>query len=237
MTEHRSPRHTSPEEALEALQQRERRIALLAGGAVLGTVVLMIVVASFTSSYRAVVSFRDGSFIRTRALIIAGNTMLCLRGQRAYTAKEDARKGQESISTPAMLNMESIADIEILSPAGIEEKKEVAAVNPRYLGKYKILASGHTGYLYLRAKNGQVYGVVRFPQWANGVNEGLRGVRIAGNALYFSRAVTSEHERKRIGINYYFTQRYNGRYTQNGRRIEGYYLRDGVKSSWSAERM
>lgn len=237
MTEHRTPYQTSPDAALEAQRERDRKIALFAGGAVLGAVVLTALLASFLSTYHAVISVRDGSFIRARALLIAGNTVLCLRGTAEYTKKEDARKGKETSFHPSLLSMETIADIEIVPPGGIEEQKEATPVNPRYLGKYKILASGHTGYLYLRAKNGQVYGMVRFPDWANGVNEGLWGVRISGNSIYFTRGVNSEQQRRRVGINYYFTQRYYGRYTQSGRKIEGYYLRDGVRSIWSAERM
>ncbi|HQG43056.1 MAG TPA: hypothetical protein PLE64_10140, partial [Spirochaetota bacterium] len=69
---------------------------------------------------------------------------------------------------------------------------ESVYVPPLYLGTYHINASGHDGILVLQVKDGLLYGAVRFPDWANGVWEPLKGVVIKNNTLYFTRSVTNE---------------------------------------------
>ncbi|HXK66536.1 MAG TPA: hypothetical protein PK348_09735, partial [Spirochaetota bacterium] len=107
---------------------------------------------------------------------------------------------------------------------------------PQYLGVYHINASGHEGILVLQVKDGVLYGSVRFPNWANGVWEPLKGVNIKNNTLWFTRSVTNEQERIKTGAREYFTQQYVGTYKDNGKKIIGFYKLRGAKYLFEAYR-
>ena len=105
------------------------------------------------------------------------------------------------------------------------------------LGTYKINVAGHEGYLYLKQKNNRLYGGVKFPNWANGVYEPLKNIKIEKNRIYFTRSATSIKEVRRIGASSYFTQTYSGTYYAKGREIKGFYKHSGAKHSWKAEKI
>ncbi|MCX8124564.1 MAG: hypothetical protein N3F66_10435 [Spirochaetes bacterium] len=109
-------------------------------------------------------------------------------------------------------------------------------VPPQYLGVYRINASGHEGFLVLQVKDGVLYGSVRFPNWANGVWEPLKGVTIKNNTLQFTRSVTTEQERIKTGAREYFTQYYVGTYKENGNKLIGFYKSRGAKYLFEAYR-
>lgn len=113
---------------------------------------------------------------------------------------------------------------------------ESVYVPPQYLGVYHINASGHEGILVLQVKDGVLYGSVRFPNWANGVWEPLKGVSIKNNTLWFTRSVTNEQERVKTGAREYFTQQYVGTYKDNGKKIIGFYTLRGAKYLFEAYR-
>ncbi len=113
---------------------------------------------------------------------------------------------------------------------------ESVYVPPQYLGVYHINASGHDGILVLQVKDGVLYGLVRFPNWANGVWEPLKGVNIKNNTLMFTRSVVSEQERIKTGAREYFTQYYAGTYKDNGKKIIGFYNLRGAKYLFEAYR-
>lgn len=113
---------------------------------------------------------------------------------------------------------------------------ESVYVPPQYLGVYHINASGHEGILVLQVKDGVLNGSVRFPNWANGVWEPLKGVNIKNNTLWFTRSVTNEQERIKTGAREYFTQYYIGTYKDNGKKIIGFYKLRGAKYLFEAYR-
>lgn len=103
---------------------------------------------------------------------------------------------------------------------------------PVYRGIYNIKANGHLGILYIYEKDNRLRGTLRFPQWANGVTEYLKGVSIKGNSIKFKRSAKSIEELQRIGTNSYYEQDYTGFFSNNGRTIKGSYFSNGVKNVW-----
>ena len=213
---------------IDAASMRRIRVILL----------ILVITAGITlpfikagcASYTAVIKTADGKFFRAKSFIIMGNTILCLKDRREFQARFSIRADIPPEYRPAILSMKDVAFIEIIpdrDDAGIE-------VPPSYLGTYRINASGHQGYLFLGVTDGRLYGSIRFPKWAKGVYEPLKGLGISGNTIRFVRSVTTAAEMKRVGAPVYFTQSYTGTYGAGGATIKGFYVRDGANYMWEA---
>lgn len=197
--------------------------AFLLAGIFAAVVSLLIYGLFFTQS--AVIQDVDKQYYYADRLIIFGNAAAGF-----ISSSSPQNRDLENLPrTFTVMDMETIATINVNPFTTVH-------VPPQYLGTYRINASGHEGILVLRMKDGMLYGSVRFPNWANGVWEALKGVSIKNNNLYFTRSVTTERERIKTGAREYFTQRYVGSYKDNGRRIIGFYKLRGAKYLFEAHR-
>ncbi len=211
-----------------------RRIALPVVIIALAVLAALPFILSIASSQRALVRETDGAFYLVRSYTIAGKHLLCLRTAESFTSKKAALESPDAGLRPALISLETVAFIEILHDAPPEA--EAGPVPGSHLGTYRINASGNPGYLFLGAKDGYVYGSVRFPQWGRGAMEGLKGVRIQGNRISFIRSVNTQAERERTGAPTYFTQVYTGEYRNGGRAIQGRYMVGGSPRMWDAQK-
>ncbi len=208
------------------------RTALIA---VIIILLVLPVVMTMSSSYQVIISNSQSQYFNAKALIITGNKILCLKGSSVYQTRETALKSEETNYTPAVLNVTDYILIEIITRH--EEIAKDGEIHGKYLGVYQVIVTGHPGYLYLSSKDGQLYGSIQFPKWANGVYEPLKNVYFSKGKINFTRSVTTPQEMKRVGANNYFVQQYSGDYSENGKIIKGFYIKDGTSQLWEAIRI
>jgi hypothetical protein len=188
------------------------------------------------SSYTVIVEDRDGNYYRAKNILILGNSMISRRDPESSVKKSDALKAEPASYSLSYRSMMEIRNIEII-PGPDEDSEIEGIVDSRYLGRYNVIVQGHSGVLYLREKDGKLYGSMRFPKWGKGAVEYLRRVRISYGKIRFTRSANSSKEIKRLGANYYFTHRFYGTYSKSGKKIEGYFINDRKeKHLWEGSR-
>lgn len=190
---------------------------------------------AIAAGYNALVKDTSGNFYRARALFVAGNLFICSRDASNYPSKQEALKGRD---TGRSLSLVSMKEIEVIELSGKDEAgPALGAWQPSlkdYVGDYTVNAAGNRGYLSLRASGGYLYGTIRFPDWGRGATEYLKNVGIANGRLYFTRAVATPQELRRVGANAYFTQQYSGEYLRSGNLIRGFYTVNRERKQWEA---
>jgi len=197
--------------------------ALFASGIVTAFIVLLIYGLSFTQN--VIIQDVTKQYYHANRLVVFG-------GVAAGFISDSSKQNKDLEKLPhafKIIPTGTIATI-FLNPF------ESVYVPPQYLGVYHINASGHEGILALQVKDGVLYGSVRFPNWANGVWEPLKGITIKNNSIVFTRSVTTEQERIKTGAREYFTQYYVGTYKENGKKIIGFYKSRGAKYLFEAYR-
>lgn len=197
--------------------------SIFIGGIIASLLVLLIYGLSFTQS--AVIQDITKQYYHANKLILFGNVAIGF-------ISDSSSQNKDLESKPHSLKVFSTGTIAQI----YFNPFEIVYVPPQYLGIYHINASGHEGILVLQVKDGVLYGSVRFPNWANGVWEPLKGVTIKNNTLQFTRSVTNEQERIKTGAREYFTQYYVGSYTDSGKKIIGFYKSRGAKYLFEAYR-
>jgi hypothetical protein len=196
---------------------------------------LLISAVTRNQSYRVIVKDRQDSFLQARSILIIGNRMLCIASRKIHKQRADALKDTMEEKSLSVVDMGNTALIELIHDEPDTGEKIPAIQGPvpaEYLGIYEINVAAHQGTLQLWSGGGRVYGSIRFPNWARGVAEPLKGVAIEGNNLRFTRSVTNREEQTRVGSSTYFTQGYFGVYHNGGRLIKGYYTREGHRGLW-----
>jgi hypothetical protein len=226
----------------ETREKKEKLVPLRK--ALIGAVVLFIlpffILAIYTLSApeNALIHLEDSSFRYAETFTVMGGQLAGRIDNKTYENRKKALDGSDRSFSWKILPLERITRIEIIHPADKKKEEDKEAVVPaRYLGTWKVRTSGHTGYLYIWKKEGRVRGAIKFPDWANGVAEPLRGLTIKNNSIYFVRSATSAAELRRLGASSYFVQKYYGNYLQGGKIIKGYYISNGVRNVWRAERV
>ncbi|GIX40532.1 MAG: hypothetical protein KatS3mg129_0265 [Leptospiraceae bacterium] len=105
-----------------------------------------------------------------------------------------------------------------------------------FIGKYKITAGGHEGYLTIYyTQSGFPGGYVQFPHWGKGKIEFLQFLQIKGNSIQFIRSC-SDRSCIEIGAPYEFKQIYYGSLNNKGE-IEGKYTGTHSSGQWKAIRI
>jgi hypothetical protein len=200
--------------------------------------VAVIVILTASSTYDVLVKETDGGFYRAHALFVAGNVLLCSRDSLTFTSRNDAFQSKEESKNLTLISMKQVQFIEVISRPN-DSGPALGAWQPSlkdYIGDYTVNAAGNHGYLSLRASGGYLYGTVRFPDWGRGATEYLKYVRLINGKIYFTRSVTTPQELKRIGGNAYFIQQYSGEYLRSGNLIRGFYIIQGSRKTWEAEK-
>ncbi len=204
------------------------------------TFILILLLASLTiatrnQSCRVIVNDRKNSFFQARSILIAGGRMLCMASRKVHKQRGDALSDTMAEKGLSVVDLEDIALIEFIHDDPVSGEKTPVMKGPvpaEYLGTYDVNVAAHQGILQLWSGGGRVYGSIRFPNWARGVAEPLKGVSIEGNNIRFVRSVASREEQVRVGSSTYFTQGYFGSYHNGGRIIKGYYTREGHRGLW-----
>ncbi len=218
---------------MKAWLARNKKI-LITVGVVSLLLIISLLMLLFLPGREALVRDREGSYFRARNVLVAGPVafMGASKNKFRYRKKALADEGENFPLT--FFSLDDLQRIEFLEKE--DDEKDTGDIPPYYLGTYKIVAAAHRGILRLWMHKGRVYGTIRFPYWARGKVEYLKGVRIRGRSIRFVRSITTLKEQRRIGSSSYFTQVYYGKYYRRGRQIKGYYTRNGHRGLWEAKK-
>lgn len=182
----------------------------------------------------ALVRDRDSRFYRAEVILCAWGVLVSLRDEAYYEQRKAALDAPPSGHRLAFEGLSGVAEIEL-----IQEEPDAApsrAIPPEYLGGFEINAAGNNGILYIGVYEGHLVGSVRFPGWGKGAIEPLKGMRIEGDTISFTRSVTTPEEARRTGSTLYFAQHYSGRYGRGGTVIHGFYTVQRSRKSWEAHK-
>jgi hypothetical protein len=116
-----------------------------------------------------------------------------------------------------------------------KEELTTNTMNPiqNFIGKYKIIAGGHEGFLTIYyTQSNFPGGYLQFPNWGKGKIEFLQYIQIKGNSIQFIRSCTGKSCTE-IGAPYEFKQIYYGSLNQKGE-IEGKYSGTHSSGQWKA---
>jgi len=212
------------------------RLLLLTLSAAVILLIAIPAVKVLNSSYSVIIKDKDMNYFRAGNLFICGDTIICRKDSESVKDRTMLPEEDRSRYLFKILSMYDIVSIEILQDEDAAVI-ELSAVNPQYLGRFKIQLQGHEGILIIGITKDRIYGTVRFPQWGNGAVEHLKGVRISSGEVRFLRSASTTEEMKRLGANYLFKQKFTGTYSSSGKVIKGFMVNDrGEKYEWEAAR-
>jgi hypothetical protein len=208
---------------------KENKIsALTALAAVLFITTFLL--AFYFQSGRAVITDREENIYTVRSAAVICGAVIARTSPEPFKSKNDALAYSEDVWSFRFFKLNTVEKIEFIQDG--DDAEVEPAVRPEYTGTYKIKVSGHNGFLYIVYRDNKLIGSVRFPGWAKGVYEPLKYLKITGSTISFTRSVTTPAEQKRVGAHVYYTQRYTGIYSMNGRLIKGQYDSGGTRNPW-----
>ncbi len=213
------------------------KVALILLSVSLIFLIALPIVKVMTSSYTVIIHDKDLNYYRGGNLFICGSTIIVKRDSESVKNKTSLPSPDSGRFYYTILSMDNIISIEIIQEED-DEDKEILPVPVQYLGRYKIILQGHEGILVLGvSKKQQVYGSLRFPGWAKGAVEYLKGVRISSGGVRFTRSASTPEEIRRLGANYLFKHNFSGKYSSSGKVIKGIMTNDRKeRHEWEAER-
>jgi len=181
----------------------------------------------------AVIKDTEGQYFYAKRIIILGNSIISFSG-RKYSFKKLIK--MDPSDTDYSFSKHSLDDIEQIIFKDFIEEEDVN-ISKKYLGTYKIQLQGHRGYLRLYIKKNRLKGYVRFTTWGKRAHEYLKKVSIKNGKIFFIRSANSPKEINRLGANSYFTQKFSGKYSQNGKIIKGFMKNNrGERHIWDAKK-
>jgi hypothetical protein len=196
------------------------------------------VIFALTTSYTVLINSIGGKYYRARVLLLAGDSLFCLKDSREYDKRKPAIESGEPDFNFSVVPMAEVVYMEVIPDFNVTVySQEDGDIPIKYLGKFKVDVAGNIGYLYLKKKDGKLYGTIRFPDWAKGVYEPLKSLWISKGKIGFIRSVDTPKEARYVGVTAYFIQEYYGDYVRKGNMIEGNYTSRGVKNQWRAYRV
>jgi hypothetical protein len=198
---------------------------------------IVIVLASMIFSTTALITERGGMMYKVRICALFGDcAVITARSDPSKTA--EALAGVELSPDLMLYFTDEIVRIEFEQPASaaVTDKKDEPGVSLAVIGAYNVTLAGFKGTLSIWTKDGYVGGYIQFPQWAKGVKEPLKNLRVTGDRITFTRSVENAEEQKRVGSPTFYVQNFEGSILNGGRRLKGRFTNHGVKESWDAER-
>ncbi len=202
-----------------------------------------VLLLNFFSPERfVVIKMLNGEIYRGKIIMVTDTKLFYQKGKDVFDDFEIAYS--ENLDYDISFSTEKIEEIDSIHYILRQQKNEepdpevTKAPKENYdtniFGTYHIFLSGHEGTLYIKYKNGRIYGGVQFPNWANGVYEPLKDVKLKNGELTFTRSATTLKDIRRIGISSYFTQTYTGRLYPKTAEIKGFFTNSGARQSWHA---
>ncbi len=106
-------------------------------------------------------------------------------------------------------------------------------LNPEQLaGEYTVYISNFKAKIRIYIFNNKFYGDIRFEEWGKRLPQPLKDLNISGNKIYFIRSITTAEDMEKYGSARFFRQQFHGFFSDDRKRIKGYYLEAGAEASW-----
>ena len=199
-------------------------------------IIVTPVIKTLIPDINFIITERDGKMYRAKKFFACGVTIVFMKSADGESDKIRTLETVNSDYKLCIISIKDLKNIEIIGEETIIEEI-IEKVEARFLGKYRIQVQGHTGSLRLWIKDNRVSGTVQFPQWGKGATEYLKGVKISNGGISFTRSASSIKEINRLGANSYFTQKFSGRYSNSGKKINGFFINDRQeKHQWEADK-
>lgn len=106
----------------------------------------------------------------------------------------------------------------------------------KFLGTYRLNVTGFMGTLDIFKIKDRFGGTISFDKWGYGKKQILKDVKINEGRIYFVRSLTTTEEMKKYNSTRFFTQKFYGSYSKDGKYIKGYYRDAGTQHSWKASK-
>jgi hypothetical protein len=101
-------------------------------------------------------------------------------------------------------------------------------------GIFSFKMSGYKGEISIEVHDGKYYGTIKFSNWGNGTPQPLNDLKVTENKIYFKRIIRTKDDLIKYGGTAYFEQDFYGIFTEDRKKIKGYYMYAGTQDSWEA---
>jgi hypothetical protein len=208
-------------------------IGLIAALCILLIMIIAVPLSSSIRGQQGVIYVKAKGYVKFTGFLSFGSVLVTNTAKTYHKWKKTALNDVDDDYSFTILTLDDVVDIHLIP---MKEKNKAAnnGVSPFYVGNYTINAEGNNGYMYIRKKNGYVYGTIRFPKYANGVYEKMKYLVIKGNNISFTRSADTSAEVRYIGVSKRFKQQYRGVYKKGGWYITGTYKIPGSIRNWKA---
>jgi hypothetical protein len=187
------------------------------------------------------VKLGTGKYLKISSAFSLPGYYLVQRAADEFQSKDAALNDASPATKISFISMNDIDSIEFAptkeTAKASGSRDNWSATLKDYIGEYKINAAGNNGFLYLYARNGQLYGTIRFPGWGKGAVENLKNVRINAGTISFTRSAQTKAELDNLAVHTAFVQNYTGNYVHSGKSIKGTYESLRVTKYWNAEKI
>jgi|GEM_PF-336494 len=211
-----------------------KKISLIALSSFLVIMILAIPISSSIRNQEGVLYVKSKGYVKFSGLLSFGSLYITNTTKKYHKWKKTALLDRDDNFNFTILSLNNIVDIHLIPKKEKIDVKATGGVSGVYLGTYRINAEGHNGFMYIRQKNGYLYGTIRFPKYANGAYEKMKYLQIKGNYISFTRSAQTSAEVRYVGVSKKFIQQYRGAYKRGGWYITGTYKIPGSIRNWKA---
>jgi hypothetical protein len=157
-------------------------------------------------------------------LIITSSVILSTCGKSVITDNKT-----ENSSSAEILNSTETG----IQPGDKIKDQGIKAATDRS-GIFSFKMSGYKGEITLEVQDGKYYGTIKFFNWGNGTPQPLNDLKVTEDKIYFKRIIRTKEDLNKYGGTAYFEQDFYGVFTEDRKKIKGYYIYAGTQDSWEA---
>jgi hypothetical protein len=222
----------------------EKRTYTIVFAVIAGMIIASILSLIFilTHGSEAYIFAKDGSVFRAHFSIVGNHIIITSRS----APEKDIKNALNSplAAGISIISADSVTSIEFMHNTTPTEEEPHLVLDPNkkksgpftVLGTYTVNVSGHRGKMVIISQKGGFEGYIQFPNWAKGMREPMKKIKIHGNTISFTRSVETAAEQKRVGAPNLFVQNFAGEISDGGKTIKGFFTNHGGKEIWEAVR-
>ncbi len=105
-----------------------------------------------------------------------------------------------------------------------------------HTGVFELTMSGYKGEMIIEYSEEKLSGTIKFFNWGNGTPQPLTDLRITENKIYFKRIIRTKEDLVNYGGTAYFEQDFYGIFSEDKKKIKGYYRYAGTQDGWKADK-